>query len=531
MEQPIYADFAKKKDRHYEYIKQPNGKIYIYECPSSWDPSQDCTKNKECTLIGAEVPGNPTKIELVGQRKQELLASLGIALVEQSDEAQPKQTKPNAKPKKSKADIKPTKSNADVKLQKTETATKPKTAKKAVLTDSYRKAHELYRFFAKDSIILRQLRHALEAVEIYPGCKTIRPKVNALVEYLFCDQTGSLDDTSNAQISGHLHASSFLSDKQVAQICEQLGANELVDYRIWKKRSYRFFTMFLIVEVDLFPPYSSASALAAQDLASPPEFRLFVMHDFRTLEPISFFVVPGTGSDYEAWKQHIDDIRRMELNQQCIWVTNTLGFSRELTSEFNALGMTFVVPEEPQPAKHGANQAVRTNRKFNAQESVTLARKLKRIAAMHEPFRTKLDWLKERTWAECQNRFKGQLILIFCALCLSYEAEEMLATIYEELERYTSQHPRNSAQAKAYHELQIWLYQLGEEKEGPTLAQLFNWFRAEPLLNAEAQGSTERWSKKALERDHLFYAMLGLEPFPEGFTDLPQFPWFKLQPF
>ena len=373
MDQPIYVDFAKKKDCHYEYIKQPNGKVYIYECPSSWESSQDCTQHEECTLLGAEVLGDSTKIELIGERKQEMLATLGITPIEQSAEAQPKKTKTDATPKQTKTDATP---------KQTKTATKPKTAKKVALPDSYRKTHALYRFFAKDSIILRQLRHALEAVEIYPGCKTIRPKVNALIEYLFCDQTGSLDDTKNAQSTGHLHASSFLSDKQVAQICEQLGANQLVDYRIWKKRSYRFFTMFLIVEADLFPPYSSASALAAEDLAPPPEFRLFVMHDFRTLEPISFFVVPGTGSDYEAWEQHIDAIRRRELNQQCIWVTNTLGLSRELTAEFNALGMTFVVPEEPQPDKPSAYMAVRTNRQFNAQESATLARKLKQIAVI-----------------------------------------------------------------------------------------------------------------------------------------------------
>ena len=521
MDQPIYVDFAKKKDCHYEYIKQPNGKVYIYECPSSWESSQDCTQHEECTLLGAEVLGDSTKIELIGERKQEMLATLGITPIEQSAEAQPKKTKTDATPKQTKTDATP---------KQTKTATKPKTAKKVALPDSYRKTHALYRFFAKDSIILRQLRHALEAVEIYLGCKTIRPKVNALIEYLFCDQTGSLDDTKNAQSTGHLHASSFLSDKQVAQICEQLGANQLVDYRIWKKRSYRFFTMFLIVEADLFPPYSSASALAAEDLAPPPEFRLFVMHDFRTLEPISFFVVPGTGSDYEAWEQHIDAIRRRELNQQCIWVTNTLGLSRELTAEFNALGMTFVVPEEPQPDKPGTYMAVRTNRQFNAQESATLARKLKQIAVIHEPFQTKLGWLKDRTWAECQNRFKGQMILIFCALCLSDEAEQVLATIYDELKHYTSKHPSNSAQTKAYHELQVWLYQLMEEKDGPALAQIFNWFRAEPPLNAEAQGSSKRWSKKALERDRLFYAMLGLEPFPDGFTDLPKFPWFK-QPY
>ena len=242
------------------------------------------------------------------------------------------------------------------------------------------------------------------------------------------------------------------------------------------------------------------------------------LKNFKLFECPVLTEVPDPYDQRAAWGRNYN-------NPANAWIFQYVHFG------INALGITFVVPEEPQPAKPGANQAVRTNRKFNAQESVTLARKLKRIAAMHEPVRTKLGWLKERTWAECQNRFKGQLILIFCALCLSYEAEELLATIYEELERYTSQHPRNSAQAKAYHELQIWLYQLGEEKEGPTLAQLFNWFRAEPPLNAEAQGSTERWSKKALERDHLFYAMLGLEPFPEGFTDLPQFPWFKLQPF
>lgn len=454
MDQPIYVDFAKKKDCHYEYIKQPNGKVYIYECPSSWESSQDCTQHEECTLLGAEVLGDSTKIELIGERKQEMLATLGITPIEQSAEAQPKKTKTDATPKQ------------------TKTATKPKTAKKVALPDSYRKTHALYRFFAKDSIILRQLRHALEAVEIYPGCKTIRPKVNALIEYLFCDQTGSLDDTKNAQSTGHLHASSFLSDKQVAQICEQLGANQLVDYRIWKKRSYRFFTMFLIVEADLFPPYSSASALAAEDLAPPPEFRLFVMHDFRTLEPISFFVVPGTGSDYEAWEQHIDAIRRRELNQQCIWVTNTLGLSRELTAEFNALGMVYVVPKEPQSAKIGAYQTIISNRSFNAQESATLALKLKQIAAMHEPFRTELGWLKDRSWAECQNRFNGQLLLIFCAMCLSYEAEHVLAKIYHELERYISKHPGKSAQVKAYHELQVWLYQLGEEQDGPMFSQL-----------------------------------------------------------
>lgn len=64
--------------------------------------------------------------------------------------------------------------------------------------------------------------------------------------------------------------------------------------------------------------------------------------------------------------------------------------------------------------------------------------------------------------------------------------------------------------------------------DGPALAQLFNWFRAEPPLSAEAQARDKRWSKKTLERDRLLYAMLGLKPFPESFSDLPYIPLLKL---
>ena len=73
MDDPLYVTLEKQPGHKYERRLTLNGRYYIYDRPYHWDKEKKRVVLDKATLLGAEVPEDPTKIELIGKRKQEAL--------------------------------------------------------------------------------------------------------------------------------------------------------------------------------------------------------------------------------------------------------------------------------------------------------------------------------------------------------------------------------------------------------------------------------------------------------------------------
>ncbi len=76
MDNKMYIPFKQEKGHHYEYRPQKNGRVYVYDRPSHWCRSKGRMVFDKSQLLGAVVPNDPSRLELIGQRKKEALAEL-----------------------------------------------------------------------------------------------------------------------------------------------------------------------------------------------------------------------------------------------------------------------------------------------------------------------------------------------------------------------------------------------------------------------------------------------------------------------
>ena len=92
MDNPVYVQFNKELGQHYEFRPQKNGKTYVYLRPSHWDRRKGRMIPDKATLLGAAVPGDPNKLELIGKRRKEALAAQATQSSPEPDSAITKAT-------------------------------------------------------------------------------------------------------------------------------------------------------------------------------------------------------------------------------------------------------------------------------------------------------------------------------------------------------------------------------------------------------------------------------------------------------
>lgn len=496
MDQPIYVDFVKKKDRHYEYRKQPNGKVYVYEC---LNPSADGQLQDKWTLLGAEVPGDPTKLEIITSFKLE-------TVIEQLNAA-----------------------------FKALDCDKDTSAEQAIV-DHYLhyNAHEIYSVFAQESKLITQLHPILKHVNSERGFSNFSKKIEAVIEFMVREQSAELDDTVSLKRRGTLLFPSSAGPKVVAKNCIKLGSADLSFTRLWKERLKMTEGPLIIKEL---PPREVVISSQNAEPHNGSEFqhncRIFIMHAKENLVPAACFMVVGDDKKIEPWEEILDFIYDLALAHQCEWVIGARGLSDEVATEFDAMGMSFIVPQgcklDPDLAPYEleteeSGWSYLSNREYSQQDLAALNQALEQLHSAYQPFLENVKWSGVPEDTEPLVLLRSQALLTFCALSVSLCVRDVLRQIKVELKAYLETHDPSSKQAQTYQALYDWLQELDATYE---LRELFEWFR-QPLRKYKVNtASGERWSEPTLERDRLFYGMIGLGPFPRSFTDPPNLPWLK----
>ena len=75
-------------------------------------------------------------------------------------------------------------------------------------------------------------------------------------------------------------------------------------------------------------------------------------------------------------------------------------------------------------------------------------------------------------------------------------------------------------QVKAYKQLLSWL-------ENNSLGKILAWLDVAQDLRIQTKAAKYYWSDPILKRDQLLLAFLGVDDFPAGYKDLPNWEWLK----
>ncbi len=192
MDNPVYIPFQREPGQHYEFRAQPNGDIYVYHRPSHWSRSKKRMVFDKSTLLGAAVPGDSSKLRLIGKRRKEALAA---SEANKSPEEQP--------------DI--------------VAATEFRVGAMAITDHVFRVSH-----------VDEQVRASLASVDP-TGVTT--DKVLTMMRCMFINQSAILDTLETDQLEYKFPYDKGLSETDVGRLYELVGSNPKVKYIFFNKRA------------------------------------------------------------------------------------------------------------------------------------------------------------------------------------------------------------------------------------------------------------------------------------------------------
>lgn len=599
---PVYVPFEKEPGHHYEY-RPRYGKVYIYDRPSHWSRAKGQMVLDKATLLGAEVPGDPTKIELLGHRRKAALAAMN----------QESQTENDGQ-------------NSTICHAKIE-----RNRAMAVLDNMFRA-----------SGVDGQTASALHCID-KDGMLNLAAKGQTLMRYMFLFETATAGRLDIFQREHSCPYPDVITESEVGQLYELVG-NEPTCKMIFFQERYRNHKGELIIAFDstTYSTYSSNLSIANKSYdavnAKTHGIKLFQLYAIDTNEPIAWFLLPGSMTDCKALSYAVDELRaigidKLELvadsgfmseeniallesksigfvvrnpnhrsvvrkafdahlpelnygsclkqNPQVAGAKVALGndrflylyknlvqnhveasnFNRQLyalTDSVSAEGWKrantdedllplidkfLVVNEIAAPSKADAAHTSRREVSLNSEAVIEYCNKLStfalisskdtspdeiyRIYFMREHIEDSYACLKgsidDRFRVQSDPRLEGRTFFMFGTLCVRQYSQSCINIIKNELRRFIAVHKDENGykgQAKAYQHLLSWL-------DNSSLGKIFDWLDGAQDLSVQTNAAKYYWSEPILKRDQLLLAFLGVDDFPEGYKELPNWEWLK----
>lgn len=306
MVNPVYAPFEKVPGHHYEY-RSRYGKRYIYDRPSHWSRTKGRMVLDKATLLGAEVPGDPTKIELLGQRKKAALAAMNQEFQMKNDGQD--STICHAKIERNRAT--------------------------AVIDNMFRA-----------SGVDAQTAASLSYIDKDGQLNSVA-KGQTIMRYMVLCETAALGRLDIFQKEHNCPYSDVITEPEVGQLYELVGREPTCKMIFFQER-YRHHKGELIIGFDssTFSTYSDNLSIANKSFdavnAKTRTIKLFKLYAIDTNEPIAWFLLPGSMTDCKALTYAVNELHSIGIDKLEL-VADSGFMSEENISVLEANSIDFVV--------------------------------------------------------------------------------------------------------------------------------------------------------------------------------------------
>lgn len=603
MVNPVYAPFEKEPGHHYEF-RARYGKKYIYERSSHWSREKGRMVFDKSTLLGVEVPSDPTKIELIGQRKKAALAAMRQEAQLEENDGQDT-TICSAKIEHNRAT--------------------------AVLENMFRASRVDAQAAASLSYLDRD-----GSIDLVPIGQTI-------MRYMVLLETAVAGRIDVFQKSHKCPYSGVLTESDIGQIYKLVGSDPTCKMIFFQER-YRHHEGDMIVAFDstTYSSFSEGLNIAQKGYdavnAKATTIKFFKLYAIDTSEPIAWFLLPGNITDCKALAYAVNELRAVgidnlelvadsgfmseenisilevnsipyvvrnpnhrsavrkafdahlselnygkclkqnpqvagikvaldndrflylyknlvknqvdaaEFNRQLYALTDYIsadGWERNRTDEelLPLIDKFLVINEIAASSASDTAPTIRCEVCLNAAAVDEHCSRLStfalisskdvspdeayRIYFLREHIEDSFARLKgsidARFRVQSEPSLEGRTFFMFGALCVLQYTQSCLTKTKAELRRFIAAHNDEKGykgQVKAYKQLLSWL-------ENNSLGKILAWLDVAQDVSVQTNAAKYYWSDPILKRDQLLLAFLGVDDFPAGYKDLPNWEWLK----
>lgn len=276
MDNPVYVQFNKELGQHYEFRPQKNGKTYVYLRPSHWDRRKGRMIPDKATLLGAAVPGEPNKLELIGKRRKEALAA-----------------------------------------QATQSSPEPDSAiTKATITSIG--AMDIINHMFDASGVDEDTVESLAISDPYSELK-LAAKCQSTMRYMLRHKSAILDGLEISQIKYKYPYDGRLTETEIGRLYQQVGCDVTARMRFFQARLKRHGgTVFLAYDSTLIASYSERITRLRRTHeeinGKTQSLKLFVLYAIDTKSPIAWFDLPGSTPDVSSLEYAIHQMHAVGIN-------------------------------------------------------------------------------------------------------------------------------------------------------------------------------------------------------------------------
>lgn len=283
MDNPVYIELKKEPGHYYERRERKDGRFYVIDRAKHWDKSKGRMVFDKSVLLGLEVPGDPTKIELIGDRRSEAIAN--------------HETQSEVKPKDS---------------------TCPDDAICEATTIRVG-AMEIIDHMFDASHVDAQMAAALASVDPY-GDRKIVPMATSLMRYMMLHQTAIPDLLEASQQNHRYPYEERITETDVGRLYELLGQHTQIKMIFFQERYKRLELaegekLLIAYDSSIICSYSKSLEMATRGYeevnGKTKSIKLFVLYEANTRQPIAWFILPSTIPDARAVELAVQQMRAL----------------------------------------------------------------------------------------------------------------------------------------------------------------------------------------------------------------------------
>ena len=267
MVNPVYIDFNADDGNNYEFRHKPNGKVYVYLRPKHWSKGKKRMVFDKSKLLGVQVPDDPTKLELIGQKRKEFLAK-----------------QQEAKPSDSEHSI------LDV-------------------TVTHGGAMDIIDHMFQASHIDAQVAVALADIDPN-GENNLVAKVCSTMRYMVLCQTAVMSGLDVCQLNHKFPYEKRLTESDIGLIYDTIGINPRGKMIFFQER-YRLASdaangqpICVAFDSSILNSYTTTISMVRKSYeevnSKTKSVKLFMLYEIRNRMPVAWFLLPGNINDSKA---------------------------------------------------------------------------------------------------------------------------------------------------------------------------------------------------------------------------------------
>lgn len=283
MVNPVYIDFNAHDGNHYEFRhKNKNGKVYVYLRPKHWSKSKRRMVFDKATLLGVQVPDDPTKLELIGQRRKEFLAK--------------------------QQEVKPSDSEHSI----------------LDVTVTHGGAMDIIDHMFEASHIDAQVAVALADLDPN-GENNLVVKVCSTMRYMVLCQTAVMSELDSCQLNHQFPYEKRLTESDIGLIYKTLGRYPRGKMIFFQERYHlardaaNDQPICVAFDSSMLNSYTTTISMVRKSYdevnSKTKSVKLFMLYEIKNRMPVAWFLLPGNITDSKAMNYAIQQLHSIGLHQ------------------------------------------------------------------------------------------------------------------------------------------------------------------------------------------------------------------------